>query len=98
MQLLQILGRSFGGSELRRCILKGSNVVPLVLTYFLYRDFDILPPKELHWSPWVVYEFYSRGIHVWQVLSYQDGLLDLTGPITGLLLGPNMDFYSPIGV
>ena len=33
---------------------RGSNVVPfLVMTYFLLRGFNILPKKELHWSPWV---------------------------------------------
>ena len=25
----------------------------LVLTYFLLRDYNVLPEKELHWSPWV---------------------------------------------
>ena len=25
----------------------------LVMTYFLFRDYDILPKKELLWSPWV---------------------------------------------
>ena len=23
------------------------------MTYFLLRDYNILPKKELHWSPWV---------------------------------------------
>ena len=26
----------------------------LVMTYFLLRDYDILPKTELHWSPWIV--------------------------------------------
>ena len=26
----------------------------LVMTYFLSRDYNILPKKELHWSPWVL--------------------------------------------
>ena len=25
----------------------------LVMTYFLLRDYNTLPKKELHWSPWV---------------------------------------------
>ena len=25
----------------------------LVMTYFLLRDYNLLPKKELHWSPWV---------------------------------------------
>ena len=25
----------------------------MVMTYFLLRDYNILPKKELHWSPWV---------------------------------------------
>ena len=33
---------------------KGSNVVPFWVCYgFWVRDYNILPKKELHWSPWV---------------------------------------------
>ena len=29
----------------------------LVMTYFLLRGFNILPQRELHWSPWVGFGF-----------------------------------------
>ena len=33
---------------------KGSNVVPFWVCYgFWVRDYNIVPKKELHWSPWV---------------------------------------------
>ena len=33
---------------------KGSNVVPFWVCYgFGVKDYNMLPKKELHWSPWV---------------------------------------------
>ena len=31
------------------------------MTYFLLRDYNIFPKKELHWSPWVLMLIVSCG-------------------------------------
>ena len=32
------------------------------MAYFLLRDFNILPKKELHWSPWVTWGSFVLGV------------------------------------
>ena len=33
------------------------------MTYFLLRDYNILPKKELHWSPWVAFQMQLHSDH-----------------------------------